>query len=148
GVKPTYGLVSRFGLVAFASSLDQIGPLARTVEDAALVLSVIAGYDPKDSTSVQSKAEDFAKDLKAPAAGLKIGVPKEYFIRGTDPEVERAVRSALDALQGLGAKTREISLPHTRYAVSTYYIIAPAEASANLPRFDGIRYGYSAARTG
>jgi aspartyl-tRNA(Asn)/glutamyl-tRNA(Gln) amidotransferase subunit A len=147
GIKPTYGVVSRFGLVAFASSLDQIGPFARNVEDAALTLSVIAGHDPKDSTSVTSARIDYA-GIASTVKGLKIGVPKEYFIPGTDPEVERSVQSSLEALKKLGAETKEISLPHTRYAVSAYYIIAPAEASANLSRFDGIRYGHSAGRDG
>ncbi len=143
GLKPTYGLVSRYGLVAFASSLDQIGPFARTVGDAALALSVIGGHDPRDSTSARAAAPAPApapapKDLK----GLRVGLPREYFIAGLDPEVEKAARGAVEVLKGLGAEVREISLPHTKYAVSAYYIVAPSEASSNLARFDGIRYGF------
>lgn len=142
GLKPTYGRVSRYGLVAFASSLDQIGPFSRTVEDCALALSVISGHDPKDSTSadVGSFVPAAARDIQ----GLKIGLPKEYFIDGMSPEVESSVRAAVAKLEGLGASVCEISLPHTRFAVGTYYIIAPSEASSNLARFDGIRYGASA----
>ena len=143
GMKPTYGLVSRYGLVAFASSLDQIGPLARSVEDAALALSVISGHDPRDSTSAPGAAKDYHGALTGGVKGLRIGIPSEYFIDGMDPEVEGQVRGSIEVLRGLGAELREVSLPHTRYAVSTYYLVAPAEASANLARFDGIRYGHS-----
>jgi aspartyl-tRNA(Asn)/glutamyl-tRNA(Gln) amidotransferase subunit A len=142
GLKPTYGLVSRYGLVAFASSLDQIGPFTRTVEDAALALSVIGGHDPRDSTSSPHDPPSVPavpQDLK----GLRVGLPKEYFIPGLDPEVEKAVRASVETLKGLGATVKEISLPHTKYAIAVYYIIAPSEASSNLARFDGIRYGLS-----
>jgi len=141
GLKPTYGRVSRHGLIAFASSLDQIGPLARTVEDEALALSVIAGADPMDSTCAAMPVPDYLKELEAGVKGLRIGLPKEYFPPGLDHEVEAAVRAAVEALRGLGAEVREVSLPHTRYAVSSYYIVAPSEASSNLARFDGVRYG-------
>jgi len=141
GLKPTYGRVSRYGLVAFASSLDQIGPLAKNVRDAAMMLKVIAGHDPRDSTSIPEAVPDYAaapgKDIK----GLKLGLPKEYMIGGLDPEVKSAIDGAVQQLTKLGAEIVEISLPHTDYAVATYYIIATAEASANLARFDGIRYG-------
>ncbi len=142
GMKPTYGRVSRFGLVAFASSLDQIGPFARTSKDAALALSVISGHDPRDTTSLDKEAVGAraSVDLKK----LRIGLPKEYFIKGIEPEVEDSVRAALGVLQKLGASVTEVSLPHTSYALGTYYIIAPSEASSNLARFDGIRYGLSA----
>ena len=141
GLKPTYGLVSRYGLVAFASSLDQIGPFTRTVEDAELALSVIGGHDPKDTTSALSAPAAPApapKDLN----GLRIGLPREYFIEGLDPEVEKSVRDAVAVLKSLGAEIKEVTLPHTKYAIATYYIIAPSEASSNLARFDGIRYGF------
>jgi aspartyl-tRNA(Asn)/glutamyl-tRNA(Gln) amidotransferase subunit A len=142
GLKPTYGLVSRYGLVAFASSLDQIGPFARTVEDASLALSVISGHDPKDSTSADVPA--FAPTDGGGLKGLRVGLPKEYFIDGMAADVEASVRAAVALLKILGASVHEISLPHTRFAVGTYYIIAPSEASSNLARFDGIRYGHSA----
>ena len=141
GLKPTYGRVSRYGLVAFASSLDQIGPLAKDVTDAALLLNTIAGYDPRDSTSMKLPVPDYTRALTGDVRGLRIGVPREYFIDGMQPEVERAVRAAIDALAALGAQVVEISLPHTEYALPVYYLIAPAEASANLARFDGVRYG-------
>ena len=144
GLKPTYGRVSRYGLVAFASSLDQIGPLTKDVEDAALLMEVIAGLDKNDSTSLPEATPNFSADLRKGVKGLRIGLPKEYFIEGLDPEVEQSVRAAVEHLGGLGAELLEISLPHTEYALSTYYIIAPAEASANLARFDGVRYGYRA----
>src|SRR6516225_4087485 len=144
GLKPTYGRVSRYGLVAFASSLDQIGPLTKDVEDAALLMEVIAGLDKNDSTSLPEPTPNFSADLRKGVKGLRIGLPKEYFIEGLDPEVEQSVRAAVEHLGGLGAELLEISLPHTEYALSTYYIIAPAEASANLARFDGVRYGYRA----
>lgn len=142
GMKPTYGRVSRYGMIAFASSLDQAGPLAKTVEDAAIILSSIAGHDPMDSTSVNLPAADYTADLSADIKGLRIGIPKEYFISGMDPEVEQSIRKAITELEALGAEIVEISLPHSRYAVSTYYIIAPSEASSNLARYDGVRYTY------
>ena len=141
GFKPTYGRVSRYGLVAYASSLDQIGPLAKTVSDAALLMRVIAGHDRRDSTSIPEPVPDYTARLNGDIKGLKLGLPKEYLVGGLDPEVERAVRVAVEHLQKLGAEVSEISLPHTDYAIATYYIIATAEASANLARFDGIRYG-------
>lgn len=141
GVKPTYGRVSRYGLVAFASSLDQIGPFAKSVRDAAAMLGVISGHDPRDSTSVPEPVPDYVAALDGNIKGLKIGLPKEYFIGGMDPQVTSAVQAAVKQLQSLGAEVVEISLPHTDYAVATYYIVATAEASANLARFDGIRYG-------
>lgn len=141
GVKPTYGRVSRFGLVAFASSLDQIGPLTRSSQDAAVLLEVICGWDKRDCTSVNEPVQSFSKNLTGDIKGLKIGLPREYFIKGLDPEVNNAVLDAVKLLEKLGASVLEISLPHTEYAVATYYIIATAEASANLARFDGIRYG-------
>jgi aspartyl-tRNA(Asn)/glutamyl-tRNA(Gln) amidotransferase subunit A len=147
GLKPTYGRVSRYGLVAFASSLDQIGPLTKDVEDAALLMDIIAGVDVNDSTSLPEPVTGFSVNLRKGVKDLKIGLPKEYFIDGLDPEVEKAVRTAVEHLEGLGAELREISLPHTDYALSTYYVIAPAEASANLARFDGVRYGYRASES-
>ncbi len=143
GLKPTYGLVSRYGLIAFASSLDQIGPFTRTVEDAALALAVFAGHDPRDSTSAAEPPARALKGLAGDVKGLRIGLPREYFIAGMDPEVEQSVRAAVELLKSLGATVRELSLPHTKYAVATYYLIAPSEASSNLARFDGIRYGFS-----
>ncbi len=141
GFKPTYGRVSRYGLVAFASSLDQIGPFTKDVRDTATLLNVISGHDPLDSTSVPQAAPDYLKALDGNIKGLKIGLPKEYMIGGLDPEVKAAVTAAVENLQKQGAEVVEISLPHTDYAVAVYYIIATAEASANLARFDGIRYG-------
>ena len=141
GMKPTYGRVSRYGLVAFASSLDQIGPLTRDVTDCAHLLNVIAGYDEKDSTSTKAEVPDFTKSLVQDVKGLKIGMPKEYFAKGLDPEVEKSVRAAIAQLESLGAEIVEISLPHTAYAISAYYLIAPAEASSNLARYDGVSYG-------
>jgi len=142
GLKPTYGRVSRYGLVAFASSLDQIGPFGKDVEDAALLMNVLSGYDENDSTSVNLDVPDFTNSLIEDIRGLKVGVPKEYFVEGMDVEVERAVKEAIELLRSLGAKTFEISLPHTEYGVAVYYLIAPSEASANLARYDGVRYGY------
>ena len=142
GMKPTYGRVSRYGMIAFASSLDQAGPLAKTVEDAAVILSSIAGHDPLDSTSVNLPAANYADALSTDIKGLRVGIPKEYFVPGMDPEVEKSVRKAIAELETLGAEIVEISLPHSRYAVSTYYIIAPSEASSNLARYDGVRYTY------
>jgi aspartyl-tRNA(Asn)/glutamyl-tRNA(Gln) amidotransferase subunit A len=134
--------VSRYGLVAFASSLDQVGPLARTVRDAALLLSVIAGHDPRDSTSMPLPAPDYASALGSDGlSGIRIGVPREYFIPGMQPKVSEAVRAAIEVMRGLGAQVREVSLPHTDYSLPVYYLIAPAEASANLARYDGVRYG-------
>jgi aspartyl-tRNA(Asn)/glutamyl-tRNA(Gln) amidotransferase subunit A len=141
GLKPTYGRVSRYGLTAFASSLDQIGPLARDVRDAATVLGVISGHDPRDSSSVPVPVPDYAASLDAPIKGLKLGLAKEYMIGGLDPEVGGAVQAAVQQFEKLGAEIVEVSLPHTEYAVAAYYIIATAEASANLARFDGVRYG-------
>jgi aspartyl-tRNA(Asn)/glutamyl-tRNA(Gln) amidotransferase subunit A len=142
GLKPTYGRVSRYGLIAFASSLDQIGPLTKDVRDAALLLGVIAGYDEMDSTSVDLPVPDYTKSLVKDVKGVRVGVPREYFVKGIDKEVEDAVRKGIDVLRDLGAKIVDISLPHTEYAVSTYYIIGPAEASSNLARFDGVQYGF------
>lgn len=141
GLKPTYGRVSRYGLIAFASSLDQIGPITKDVRDAAILLNVIAGYDEMDSTSVDMPVPDYTKSLVKDVKSLRIGVPKEYFIKGIDKEVESGVKKAIDIFKSLGAEPKEISLPHTEYAISTYYIIAPAEASSNLARFDGVQYG-------
>ncbi|MFA5147102.1 MAG: Asp-tRNA(Asn)/Glu-tRNA(Gln) amidotransferase subunit GatA [Candidatus Omnitrophota bacterium] len=145
GMKPTYGRVSRYGLIAFASSLDQIGPITRDVEDAASLLSVIAGYDDMDSTSADMAVPDYRLSMKAGIKGMRIGIPGEYFIEGIDPEVLKAVKDAVKLFEKLGAAVKEISLPHTDYAVSTYYIVAPAEASSNLARFDGVQYGLRAA---
>ena len=141
GLKPTYGRVSRYGLIAFASSLDQIGPITKDVEDAALLLSIIAGHDEMDSTSVDLPVPDYKRSLAKDVKGLRIGVPKEYFVKGLDKDVEESVRAAIKLLNALGAEIKEISLPHTEYAVSTYYIVATAEASSNLARFDGVQYG-------
>jgi aspartyl-tRNA(Asn)/glutamyl-tRNA(Gln) amidotransferase subunit A len=141
GFKPTYGRVSRYGLVAFASSLDQIGPFTKTVADCALTMRVLAGHDRNDSTSVPQPVPDYSASLEKGVKGLRIGLPKEYFIDGMDREVNEAVRAAIKKLQELGAEVVEISLPHTDYAVAVYYLIATAEASANLARFDGVRYG-------
>ena len=144
GLKPTYGRVSRYGLVAFASSLDQIGPLTQDVADCALVLSAIAGYDTRDSTSVPYPTPDYTQCLTADLNGLKIGVPKEYFVKGMQAEVETAISAAINKLEELGARVGwEVALPHTPYALAAYYIIAPSEASANLARYDGVKYGFS-----
>ncbi|TAN42657.1 MAG: Asp-tRNA(Asn)/Glu-tRNA(Gln) amidotransferase subunit GatA [Nitrospirae bacterium] len=142
GLKPTYGAVSRYGLVAFASSLDQIGPLTKTVEDTALLLKVIGGHDPKDSTSAPAEMTDFAGVIGQDIKGMRIGIPKEYFIGGLDSEVEASVKNAIKKLESLGAIPVEISLPHTEYAVATYYVIATSEASSNLARYDGVKYGF------
>jgi len=147
GMKPTYGRVSRFGVIAYASSLDQVGPFARTVADVADVLGVIAGHDPRDSTSVPTPVPDYAAALDGRVAGLRIGVPREYFVEGMAPEVEAAVREAIERLRSLGATVVDVDLPHTKYAVSTYYLVAPAEASSNLARYDGVRYGLRRAAT-
>ena len=145
GVKPTYGRVSRFGLVAFASSLDQIGTLTQTVEDSALLLNHLCGYDPRDSTSLDTPVPDFTALLGRDIKGLRIGLPKEYFISGIHPAVTAATDAAIKQLESLGAHIQEISLPHTEAGVSTYYVLAPAEASTNLARFDGVRYGHRTA---
>lgn len=144
GFKPSYGRVSRFGLVAFASSLDQIGPLTKTVHDSALLMNAIAGHDSHDSTSLNAPAPDYTKTLGRDLKGIRIGLPKEYMIEGVDPAVKSAVMAAVKQLSELGANIVEISLPHTDYAISVYYILATAEASANLARFDGVRYGHRA----
>ncbi|MFA5410628.1 MAG: Asp-tRNA(Asn)/Glu-tRNA(Gln) amidotransferase subunit GatA [Candidatus Omnitrophota bacterium] len=142
GLKPTYGRVSRYGLIAFASSLDQIGPITKDTRDSALLLNVIAGFDPRDSTSVNEKVPDYTQALLNDIKGIKIGIPKEYFIEGTDSEVKTIIKEALEKLKSLGADCQEVSLPHTEYAVPVYYIIATAEASSNLARFDGVQYAY------
>jgi aspartyl-tRNA(Asn)/glutamyl-tRNA(Gln) amidotransferase subunit A len=141
GLKPTYGRVSRYGLVAYASSLDQVGVLAKDVTDAAILLEVIAGHDPRDSTSLDVPVPGYAAGLTGDVKGVRVGVPKEYFIEGMQPEVEAAVRVAVDKLAALGADVQEVSLPHTDHALPVYYLIAPAEASANLARYDSVRYG-------
>jgi aspartyl-tRNA(Asn)/glutamyl-tRNA(Gln) amidotransferase subunit A len=144
GLKPTYGRVSRFGLVAFASSLDQIGPLTKDVTDCALVMNAIAGYDPRDSTSVPHPVPDYTRQLIPDIKGLRIGIPKEYFVEGMQNEVRVALEAAIDNLRELGAEIDwEVSLPHTKYALAVYYILAPSEASANLARYDGVKYGFS-----
>ncbi len=140
-IKPSYGRVSRYGLIAFASSLDSVGAFGRTVQDVGLILGVMAGHDPKDSTSMNVPVPDYMATIGQGVKGLRVGVPKEYFIDGMQPATEKAVRAAIAQLEAMGAEIREISLPHTRYALSTYYLIAPAEASANLARFDSVRYG-------
>ena len=141
GLKPTYGRVSRYGLVAFASSLDQVGPLTKDVTDCAQMMNVISGYDANDSTSVPREAPDFRNALTEGLRGMKIGIPKEYFLEGLDPEVEKNVLKGIELLRDAGAETVEVSLPHTDYCVAVYYLIAPAEASSNLARYDGVRYG-------
>ena len=141
GMKPTYGRVSRYGLVAYASSLDQIGPITKDVTDCANILNIIAGRDEMDSTSIDKEVPDYTKSLVQDVKGLKIGLPKEYFVKGMDPEVESAVKAAVKQLESLGAEVVEISLPNTDYAISTYYLIAPAEAATNLARYDGVSYG-------
>ncbi|MCK4274611.1 MAG: Asp-tRNA(Asn)/Glu-tRNA(Gln) amidotransferase subunit GatA, partial [Dehalococcoidales bacterium] len=143
GLKPTYGRVSRYGLVAFASSLDQIGPLTQDVTDCALLFNAIAGHDKRDSTSVPEPVPDYTKCLKTDLKGMRLGVPKEYYVEGMQPEVTAAMKSALGKLEELGAELEETSLPSTPYALAVYYIIAPSEASANLARYDGVKYGYS-----
>jgi aspartyl-tRNA(Asn)/glutamyl-tRNA(Gln) amidotransferase subunit A len=144
GMKPTYGRVSRYGMVAFASSLDQCGPLARSVRDLALVLGAVAGHDPRDSTSVNTPVPDYVAALAGEVRGLRLGVPREYFVAGMEPGVESAVRAGVETLRELGAEIVDVSLPSTNRGLATYYIIAPAEASANLARYDGVRYGLSA----
>jgi len=144
GMKPTYGRVSRFGLVAFASSLDQIGPMTRDVKDCAILLQAIAGHDHRDSTSVPVDVQDYAAALEEGLKGMRVGVPEEYFVKGLSSEVEKIVRDGISRLREQGAEIVPVSLPHTEYAVAVYYIIAPAEASSNLSRFDGVRYGFRA----
>jgi len=141
GLKPTYGRVSRYGLVAFASSLDQIGPITKDVEDCAILMNAISSYDPYDSTSVNVEAPDYKQFLIKDVKGIRIGMPEEYFVEGMDPDVERSVKEAIDRFKEWGAEVRRISLPHTEYAVAIYYIIATAEASSNLARYDGVKYG-------
>ncbi len=144
GIKPTYGLVSRYGMIAFASSLDQGGPMAKSAEDLAIMLNLMAGHDSRDSTSLVRDEEDYTRDLDCPLEGLRIGLPKEYFAKGLSPAVEKAVQAAISEYQKLGAKVVEISLPNTRLSIPVYYVLAPAEASSNLSRYDGVRYGYRA----
>jgi len=144
GMKPTYGRVSRFGLVAFASSLDQIGPFTKDVEDCAILMNAIAGYDPRESTSVPVEVPDYRDFLNRGIEDWTVGIPREYFVEGIDPEVRAAIEQAIQTVEGLGAKCREISLPHTEYCLAVYYIIAPAEASSNLARYDGVKYGFRA----
>ena len=144
GLKPTYGLVSRYGMIAFASSLDQAGPMAPSAEDCALLLNVMIGFDPRDSTSLERDKEDYTRDLNKPLAGLRVGLPKEFFAEGLNSEVAAAVDAAVDALKKLGATAVEISLANSRLAIPVYYVLAPAEASSNLSRFDGVRYGHRA----
>ncbi len=148
GLKPTYGTVSRYGMIAFASSLDQGGPMAKSAEDCALLLNVMAGFDGRDSTSLEREKEDYARDLGQPLKGLRIGLPKEYFAEGLSEDVARAVEAALVEYRRLGAETVEISLPNTRLSIPVYYVLAPAEASSNLARYDGVRYGYRAPEYG
>ncbi len=144
GLKPTYGRVSRFGLVAFASSLDQVGPMTRDVRDCAHMLQLISGYDKRDSTSVDAPVPDYSASLTRGLSGMRVGIPREYFGMGLDPEVEQAVNRGIEALRAAGAETVSVSLPHTEYCVAVYYLIAPAEASSNLARYDGVRYGFRA----
>ena len=141
GLKPTYGRVSRYGLIAFASSLDQIGPITKDVTDSALLLNIIAGYDEHDSTSVDMPVPDYTQALKTDVKGLRIGIPKEYFVEGLDPEIKDAVMAAIEVLKSKGATFKEVSLPHTEYGIATYYITATSEASSNLARYDGVQYG-------
>ncbi|MGO9452061.1 MAG: Asp-tRNA(Asn)/Glu-tRNA(Gln) amidotransferase subunit GatA [Candidatus Binataceae bacterium] len=144
GIKPTYSRVSRYGVIAYASSLDQVGPFTKSVRDAAIMLRILAGADPRDSTCSARPVPDYERSLTGDVKGLRIGVPKEYFVEGMQPDVEQAVRAALTQYESMGAKTVEISLPHTSYAVACYYVVATAEASSNLTRYDGIRYGLRA----
>jgi aspartyl-tRNA(Asn)/glutamyl-tRNA(Gln) amidotransferase subunit A len=148
GLKPTYGRVSRYGVIAYASSLDQVGPMTRDVRDCATMLGAVAGYDPLDSTSINLPVPDYAKALQGDLQGVKIGLPKEYFIPGLDPDVKRAMDGAIETYGSLGAQFSEISLPHTDYAVATYYLIATAEASSNLARYDGVRFGHRSSEAG
>ena len=145
GLLPTYGRISRYGLIAFASSLDRVGPFAHTVEDAATLLGVLAGQDSMDATSSAAPVADYAADLQLPVEGIRVGIPKEYFAEGLDPEIRIAVEKAVEDLKNAGCTIHHLSLPHTEYAVPTYYVLATAEASSNLSRFDGVRYGHRAA---
>ncbi len=144
GIKPTYGTVSRYGMIAFASSLDQGGPMAKSAEDLALMLNVMTGFDERDSTSLQREKEDYLRDLNKPLSGLRIGLPREYFAKGMSSDVEKVIEQALDEYRRLGAETVEVSLPNSPLSIPVYYVLAPAEASSNLSRFDGVRYGYRA----
>lgn len=144
GIKPTYGTVSRYGMIAFASSLDQGGPMAKSAEDLALLLNIMTGFDHRDSTSLQREKEDYLRDLDKPLSGLRIGLPKEYFAKGMSGDVEKAIEQALDQYRKLGAEMIEVSLPNSPLSIPVYYVLAPAEASSNLSRFDGVRYGYRA----
>jgi aspartyl-tRNA(Asn)/glutamyl-tRNA(Gln) amidotransferase subunit A len=146
GLKPTYGVVSRYGMIAFASSLDQGGPMAKSAEDLALMLNAMAGFDPRDSTSLERPPEDYTRELRRPLAGLRIGLPKEFFAEGLAPDVERSIARALDEFRSQGCETVEVSLPNMPLSVPVYYVLAPAEASSNLARYDGVRYGYRASR--
>ncbi len=148
GLKPTYGVVSRYGMIAFASSLDQAGPMAKSAEDLGLMLNAMAGFDERDSTSLERKSEDYCRDLAKPLAGLRIGLPKEYFAEGLSADVAKAVEAAIAEYCKLGAQTVEVSLPNTNLSIPVYYVLAPAEASSNLSRFDGVRYGYRAPEYG
>jgi len=148
GLKPTYGRVSRYGVIAYASSLDQVGPVTRDVRDAAIMLGAVAGHDPLDSTSVQREVPDYTQSLVTDVKGLKIGLPKEYYIEGLDPDVKAAMETAIETYRGLGAQFIDISLPHTDYAVATYYLIATAEASSNLARYDSVRFGHRTTKPG
>lgn len=144
GIKPTYGLVSRYGMIAFASSLDQAGPMAKSAEDLSLLLNVMVGFDARDSTSLQRENEDYGRDLQKPLKGLRIGLPKEYFAKGMSQDVESAIDKALAEYRKLGAETIEVALPNAPLSIPVYYVLAPAEASSNLSRFDGVRYGHRA----
>jgi aspartyl-tRNA(Asn)/glutamyl-tRNA(Gln) amidotransferase subunit A len=148
GLKPTYGRVSRYGVIAYASSLDQVGPMTRDVRDAAIMLGAISGHDPLDSTSVERPVPDYLESLQPDVKGLKIGLPKEYYIEGLDPDVKKAMELAIETYRGMGAEFIDISLPHTDYAVACYYLIATAEASSNLARYDGVRFGHRSAKAG
>ena len=145
GLKPTYGTVSRFGMIAYASSLDQAGPMAQTAEDCAILLNAMAGFDERDSTSLEREKEDYTRDLNRPLKGLKIGLPKEYFGDGCEEDVKTALQNTIDLLRGMGAETVEVSLPQTALSIPAYYVLASAEASTNLSRYDGVRYGHRAA---
>ena len=142
GLKPTYGLVSRYGMIAFASSLDQAGPMAKSSEDCAMMMNVMAGFDPKDSTSIDHQKEDYTKNIDRPIEGLKIGLPKEYFAEGLDGDVAKLIDAAIDQYKKLGATIVDVSLPNTNLSIPVYYVLAPAEASSNLSRYDGVRYGH------
>jgi aspartyl-tRNA(Asn)/glutamyl-tRNA(Gln) amidotransferase subunit A len=146
GIKPTYGVVSRYGMIAFASSLDQAGPMAKSAQDLALLLNVMTGFDPRDSTSLDRPPENYARDLVNPVAGLRIGLPEQYFAEGVSPDVIRTIEEAIAAFRRLGCQTVEVDLPNTQLAIPVYYVLAPAEASSNLARYDGVRYGHRAAQ--